>query len=230
MGLLFVIFLISLHLWGKYVYGKTNLFKLYGLIISRKNLLYLLKGLLIGFISNNLLFLIEFLLGWVTFQPPVISPVKLIMEGFLSAMAIAIGEELLFRGWLLTELEKDYSAKKVPFINALAFAALHFIKPITEIIRTFVTFPALFLLGLTLVWAKQTHQNLLGICIGIHGGLVWGFYILNVGKIVIYTEKVPTWITGIDQNPIAGIMGLILLSILSISIKKKYLNFPPFKS
>jgi hypothetical protein len=69
------------------------------------------------------------------------------------------------------------------------------------------------------VWAKRSHQNLLGICIGIHGGLVWVYYILNVGKILHYTNKVPVWITGIDQNPIAGIMGLLFLTIFAVTMK-----------
>ena len=104
-------------------------------------------------------------------------------------------------------------------INSIIFASLHFIKPLTEIIRTSVTFPALVLLGYILVVAKRSHKNLLGISIGLHGGLVWGYYLINVGQIVKYNDKLPSWITGIDNNPIAGIMGLIFLSALLYLIK-----------
>ena len=219
MGLLFIVFIIALIFWGKYIYNQQNLFKVYGLIGNRRNILYLGKGLVIGFVSNGLLFFVQYLWGWVEFQPSHYSLIKLVLEGFISALAIGFGEELLFRGWLLTELEKDCPVKVVPILNGLIFAMLHFIKPISEVIRTIVTFPALVLLGLTLVWAKHSHQNLLGICIGIHAGLVWGYYILNVGQMLTYTNKVPNWITGIDQNPLAGIMGLLFLTILAFLMK-----------
>ena len=59
----------------------------------------------------------------------------------------------------------------------------------------------------------------MGICIGLHGGLVWGYYIINVGEMVRYNDRVPVWVTGIDNNPIAGVMGLIFLSGLLLVIK-----------
>ena len=223
MGFLFIDFIILIIFWGKYVYNQQNLFKVYGLVNSRRNITYLIKGLIIAFTLTCLLFSVESAFGWLKFKIPSYSPFQLILEGLISALAISFGEELLFRGWLLDELDKDYNPQIVPLISSLAFAILHFIKPISEIIRTIVTFPALVLLGLNLVWAKRSHQNLLGICIGIHAGFIWAYYIFNVGEILQYTNKVPNWITGIDQNPIAGIMGLLFLSILSFLIKKNYL-------
>jgi hypothetical protein len=65
------------------------------------------------------------------------------------------------------------------------------------------------------------YHDRLGICIGIHGGLVWGYYILNVGNLLQYTKTVPDWITGIDGNPIAGILGLIFLYLLLVWMTPK---------
>lgn len=59
----------------------------------------------------------------------------------------------------------------------------------------------------------------MGISIGIHSGLVWGYYIVNVGQMVKYNNLVPSWITGIDKNPIAGVMGISFLLILLYSLK-----------
>ena len=129
-------------------------------------------------------------------------------------MGVGLAEELVFRGWLLDELERDYSPKVSLCADAVIFAILHFIKPLSEMIRTLPQFPGLVLLGLTLVWGKRSHKNNLGISIGLHGGLVWGYYIINVGKLVQYSDRVSPWITGVDSNPIAGLMGLFLLSIL----------------
>ena len=161
------------------------------------------------------------MLGWVIFVKPSQNLFLLVLEGLLSSFVVAFAEELLFRGWLLEELRINYSSKITLISNSFIFATLHFLKPLQEIIRTFPQFPALFLLGIILVQAKIKHNNRLGICIGIHGGLVWGYYILNVGKIVKYTDEVSSIFTGIDNNPIAGLMGLIGLLVLFSSMKYK---------
>ena len=57
--------------------------------------------------------------------------------------------------------------------------------------------------------------DLLGISIGIRAGLVWGYYIVNVGQLIEYTNQVPVWVKGINGNPIAGVMGLVFLSGLT---------------
>jgi LPXTG-motif cell wall-anchored protein len=61
----------------------------------------------------------------------------------------------------------------------------------------------------------------LGKSIGLHAGLIWAYYILNVGQLIKYTGTVPDWLTGIDKNPLAGVMGLLFLTILAIWIRKK---------
>ena len=214
MGILFVIFLFLLPAWGKKIYDNPAVFKSYGLVNSKNNFLYWAKGLIIGFVFTWLLFVVEAMLGWVSFQAPSMALTPLILQGFISSLGIAFAEELFFRGWLLWEIERDFSESTADIFSSFIFAFLHFIKPIAEIIRTSVTFPALALLGYILVVAKRSHKNLLGISIGIHGGLVWAYYLINVGQIVKYNNQVPSWITGIDNNPIAGIMGLIFLSAL----------------
>lgn len=219
MAILFVIFLFLVKFWGKYIYDNNQIFKFYGIVNSQKFFLHLLKGLLMGFASTLLLFTFESLWGWLVFQPPSMALFPLFFQGVISAIAIGFAEELFFRGWLLSELERDFSLGISAVLNSLIFAISHFIKPLSEVIRTIVTFPALSLLGYTLVSAKRSHQNLLGINIGLHSGLVWGYYVINVGEMITYTEKVPQWITGIDKNPIAGIIGLIFLSMLLYIIK-----------
>lgn len=221
MAILFVIFLFLVKFWGKYVYKNSHIFKYYGLVNSKNFYQNLFKGLAIGFTFTWLLFTVESLLGWLTFQSPTMAFPRLILEGFISAIGIGFAEELFFRGWLLSELERDFSSPISASLSSLIFAIAHFIKPISEIIRTIVTFPALLLLGYTLVVAKRSHYNLLGISIGLHSGLVWGYYVLNVGEMISYLDRVPQWVTGIDGNPIAGIMGLGFMSILLYLIKIK---------
>ena len=212
MALLFIELLFFWRLWGKWVHHRANIYVHYGLIASKKNIGEFAEGLVIGFWFCLSLFILEALLGWLeVINAP---SLRVISEGLLSAAGIALAEELLFRGWLLDELQRDYGRKASIYLSAGIFALAHFFKPIEEIIRTAVTFPALVLLGIALVRAKYRHGDRLGIAIGIHAGLVWGYYIVNVGQIIEYTNKVPVWVTGIDGNPIAGVMGLIFLTVL----------------
>jgi uncharacterized protein len=214
MGLLFINFLVLVNKWGKYVDQESKIWEKYGLIFKRINGVYLLKGLSIGLIFTLSLFSLENLLGLIEIKDNQPFLIKIILEGFLTGIGVGIAEEIFFRGWLLNQLEKDYSEKISLLINALIFATLHFIKPLPEIIRTFPQFPGLILLGIILVSAKRKHRNLLGITIGIHGGLVWGYYIFNVGNLVEYSPNISPLITGVDNNPLAGLMGIFLLLIL----------------
>jgi membrane protease YdiL (CAAX protease family) len=220
MGALFVVFLFLLRWWNQKIYQNPHWLKHYGLDWTRHNRINLLKGLGIGLLLTLTLLVLESLFGWVRINPPSLFWLQVIAEGLLSALGIGFAEELLFRGWLLDELERDYASKTALWINAVIFALLHFLKPVGEILRTLPSFPALILLGLILVWAKRGHSQSLGICIGLHAGLVWGYYSLNVGQIVQYTQQVSPFITGIDGNPLAGAMGLFLLGMLALWMRK----------
>ena len=221
MGILYLEFVGLLFIWNQKVYGIANWWQVYGLVFTRKNGIEFLNGLTVGLFFTFGLFILEGILGWISFRQPSRDLLRIVLEGLLSAVGIALAEELFFRGWLLEELKRDYAQKTVIFFNSIIFATLHFLKPLEEVMRTFPQFPALFLLGLTLVWAKWGHSNRLGMSIGLHGGLVWGYYILNVGQLVHYSQTVSPLITGIDNNPIAGLMGIIFLGILSIWMKQK---------
>jgi uncharacterized protein len=218
MGLLFVELLFGWQFWGRFVHGDRHIYTRYGLAKNSSNTREFWQGLAIGFWLCLGLFITEALLGWIDIIQPSTSLIRIIIEGWFSAVGIALAEELLFRGWLLDELHRDYGQKICIWVTAIAYALAHFIKPMEEIMRTAVTFPALVLLGIALVLAKYKYGDRLGISIGIHGGLVWGYYIVNVGQLIKYNSLIPDWVTGIDGNPIAGVMGLIFLSGLTLKI------------
>ncbi len=218
MGLLYLAFIFLLKGWNKWVYQVPQWLGYYGLTWTRKTGINYLTGLSIGYLFSLILFIVEGSLGWIYLKSSSFFLLKIIIEGWLSASLIALAEELFFRGWLLIELEKDYSLKTSLWLNAIIFATLHFLKPIDEIKRTFPQFPALVLLGIILVISKRQWGNQLGMNIGLHAGLVWGYYIINVGKLVSYPNIVHPWITGIDHNPLAGMMGLLFLGLLAIGV------------
>lgn len=215
MALLYIEFIVLLRIWSKQVYKQPHIFQHYGLQFTRLNGVDLLKGLAIGFISILILFGLEGLLGLLVWQQPKVFLLKVVLEGSLTGLSVGFAEELLFRGWLLDELQRDYSPRVALWANAMIFGVSHFIKPVQAIIHTLPQLPALVLLGLTQVWGKRWRRGRLGLPIGLHGGLVWGYYIINVGGLIEYTNRVPDWVTGVDKNPLMGVMGLVLMGVLA---------------
>jgi membrane protease YdiL (CAAX protease family) len=238
MSLLFVGFLLFVPIWGRSVHGESQMFRRYGLGFAWQNGRELLAGLLVGLISVLAVFAVQAGFGWLEWQTnPML--VSIILEGGIVAFGVGLAEEVVFRGWILDELDRDYSPPVALWSNSLLFAALHFIKPFPEMIRTFPQFPGLVLLGLALVWAKRSTRSIikanpgsnlvqsstyrygrLGLPIGLHAGLVWGYYIVQVGELAHSTQHVSEWLTGIDGNPLAGAIGLCFLTLITLYLKR----------
>lgn len=229
MSLLFVEFIALVRLWGQWVHREPHIFQTYGLDRSWQNLREGLQGLGWGWGSLLLMVLVQTMLGWLSWQPPSAAFLRIALEGLLVGLGVGCAEELVFRGWILDELQRDYRFQVALWVDSLLYAVLHFIKPLPEVIRTFAQFPGLVLLGLILVWMKHstqhrkrttvrltTHLGRLGLSIGFHAGLVWSYYLLKVGGLVTLTDRVPAWVTGIDDNPLAGVVGLLFLSGLAV--------------
>jgi uncharacterized protein len=216
MGLLAIEFIALLPWWGRKVYQHPNLYSRYGLVFTRQNGLLLLKGLAIGSCFAFALFITQGLFGWLTWQSPRLPIFQLVLEGSATALGTGLAEGLFFRGWMLDELEQDYSPKISLIADAGLFASLHFLKPIAAMIESFPQFPGLYLLGTAVIIAKRQNRNLLGMSIGLHAGMVWAYYIIHVGNIVKYSGRVSELVTGIYGNPLSGVLGLIFLSILIV--------------
>jgi len=223
LALVYAGFLIGLPVWGRYVHRWKRPFWHCGLRLQPQFLRDLALALMIGVLGVFSLFGVETLLGWAVPVAPGPRLGQFIVEGLLMALAVGFAEEMLFRGWVLAELEKDYSSGAALVMDALFFASTHFIKPWSEIVRTLPQFLGLVVLGLALVWARRSptaqsggkRLTRLGYPIGLHAGLIWGYYIVNVGKLSEYTGRVPEWVTGIDRNPLAGLLGLGLLAAIA---------------
>ncbi len=220
MGWLAIEFFAILPWWGRKVYNHPNLFYRYGMVVTQRNGWLLLKGLAIGLGFTFALFVTQGIFGWLTWQSPQLSLLQLILEGAATSLGVALAEELFFRGWMLDELDRDYQPIVSLTIDSALYTLLHFIKPLALVLQSLPEFPGLFLLGTLTIVAKRQNGNLLGMSIGLHAGLVWAYYIVNVGKLVKYSDLVPDWVTGINGNPISGIHGVIFLIVLTIGIVK----------
>ena len=118
--LLYGEFVFLVRLWGKYVYQQPKILQQYGLERTRRNGRELSAGIGIGITAVLWLFLIEGWLGWLLWQKPAIFLPQLILEGLVVAVAYGLAEELLFRGWLLDELQRDYRPRVAQRANALS--------------------------------------------------------------------------------------------------------------
>lgn len=218
LGLAYGLFIFVLRAWGTRIAQRSFPLEQYGFTLKTLPRPWL-EGWGKGVAVVLGLYGLQGILGWVTWIAPTANFGQIVLEGFGVALGIGFAEELCFRGWLLSELQQDYGYSAAAIVSSSIFAVLHFLKPWAEILRTLPQFPGLLLLGLILAHAKRQH---LGKSMGIHSGLVWGYYILKVGNLVSSTPNLSPWITGVDGNPLAGLLGLGVLTIwLVLSQKPK---------
>ncbi len=219
MPILYLLFVGFLQVWNPVVHSENQPLKRYGLRSLNLNFKNLFSGLLVAWGFVLILFFFQGDMGWMQWFSPSPGLSKIVLESLVVSLAVGFAEELLFRGWLLDELERDYSKRTATIACSAIFAISHFIRPWDQFIAGWLTFPALFILSLTLVWAKQVTQGRLGLSIGLHAGLVGGYYILNVGNLVKPVSSVPTWLTGMNGNPLASIPGVTALIAIACLIR-----------
>lgn len=214
MPTLYLIFLAMLQGWGRWGHQEGNLFRRYGMRCPKAWVYEWLAGLGIGYSTVLLLFELQALLGWVDWSSPSRSMPVLLLEGCLIAALISLAEEIFFRGWLLDELQRSYAPNVALAVTTMIYAVSH--SP--RIALASVQWIALALLGWALGLAKRVTHDRLGLSAGLHGGLVWSYYVLNVGGLFAYTQRVPVWVTGLEQNPLAGVMGIMTMAGLAIGL------------
>jgi len=225
MLVLYAEFTLLVWFWGRRVQGERRPFRRYGAVWSGQNAIEFARGLGLGWAIVVFVFSLETLLGWVTWPGLADAGFArlsgLLLEGGAIAIAVGCAEEFLFRGWMWDELHRDYRSAIALPLNAGIFAMLHYIRPIERILATLPQFFGLFVLGLLLGWMKQIGRDRLGGAIGLHGGLVWAYYLVSAGELVRYTGAVPEWLTGIGGNPLAGLLGLSVLGGVGVGLARR---------
>jgi membrane protease YdiL (CAAX protease family) len=170
--------------------------------------------MMLGIASLGALFGLESCFGLVVWHQTTQPWALLLLTGLVEGLAFALSEELLFRGFLINLWVETSGWRWAIFWSALIFAISHFIRPIEALIASWPQFPGLLLMGFILGSARYWLKDRLGLGIGLHGSWIWGIYVLNVGGLVTYTGKIdPLW-TGLNGNPLAGLLGLIFLGLI----------------
>jgi len=134
-----------------------------------------------------------------------------VLNGLALALGVGFAEELLFRGWLLGELELQWGRQRALLLQAALFSLVHtrFNLPLLPLLGLL---GGLMLLGLALGLQRRADRGLLWGAIGLHGGLVGGWFVLNQGLIAL-EPATPNWLTG-PANPIGGVLGWLGLGLL----------------
>ncbi|HEY9648664.1 MAG TPA: CPBP family intramembrane glutamic endopeptidase [Chroococcidiopsis sp.] len=174
-------------------------------------------GWLAGAVGLALMFAIEVGLGWVRWSPPTVPRYGLtvLLPTALIGLWVSVTEEVVFRGFLQTELQSDYGWLGAGAIASLIFAVLHLVWEGKDNIPQL---PGLWLMGMVLVLARWVNQDQLGLAIGLHAGWIWAIASLDTLQTLTYTNKAPSWVTGLDHKPLAGLMGLLFLLATGLAL------------
>ncbi|MEM6503250.1 MAG: type II CAAX endopeptidase family protein [Cyanobacteria bacterium P01_C01_bin.89] len=234
---LYAILLLVIWGWGRLVRQYPEPLRAYGWHWARKNWLgttgrNLGLGVAIAIVSMGIFYAIEALLGWVAIVFPT-EPTPwhwFWLNGLLLGAGVAFLEELVFRGWLWTELRWSLGFKPTLWISSVIFAVLHFLKPLDVILASWPQFPGLILLGWVLGQGRHLGHHSKGtltVPIAMHGAWVCAITVSQSAGLVIATGSVPQWLTGVGGNPLAGVFGFGLLAgvggiVVALSSRTNY--------
>ena len=201
----------------------------------------LLQGLVFGFFTLMpvllMLYILDINIVDQTNDWTVGSLGKALIGALLSAFIISLLEEPLFRGMMLTGLNRKMGASAAVIISSFYYAALHFMKGKTdipydqlnilsgfgvikealanlvnpEIISALI---ALFMVGVLLGILRCNIKQSLGLCIGCHASWVWQ---IKMTKKVFNTNPQSEYLYLIsDYDGVVGplVTGWLLLVVL----------------
>ncbi|AIE73165.1 MULTISPECIES: CPBP family intramembrane glutamic endopeptidase [unclassified Synechocystis] len=139
-----------------------------------------------------------------------LSPLFLIL-----ALAIALVEELIFRGIFQNQLQQDLPAWVAAMVISAIFAVLHLLW---ERRLTAYQLPGLWLLGMVLVWARLVDGGNLALAWGLHGGWVFALAACDATGLITYPCSNGNIWVGKANQPLAGLAGIICLLLTALAI------------
>ena len=195
-------------------------------------------GLIISILSIAGLFGLFFGMGWVTAPSTIDSPIGKtddsedvslpansvpetphpgLLVPALFGLGLIIGgvEELIFRGFLTGRLCESFSVWWAGAIASLIFALLHLVWEGKD---NSPQLPGLWVMGMVLTLAWWVDHQGIALAWGLHTGWVWSVATVDSLALIQYSNTVPAWVTGIDDKPLAGVMGVGALVLTGLGI------------
>ena len=210
----FFLFLTILPAWGKIRWKTNDLWLYIGLDFNNKfkAIKIFFGGFLFSFFLLLTFCLFLYLYGWIDSFNYI--KAGSLFNAILLIISIVFAEEIIFRGWLMEELVLLYGFRRGIILQSAIFSFAHYRSDIG--LLTLIPFlTGLFLFGLVLTLRRISDRGSLFGCIGLHGGLVGIWYLIDSG-LVIFSKETPYYFLGPSTymiNPIGSILGIIVLSI-----------------
>lgn len=138
-----------------------------------------------------------------------------LLNGMALLLGVGFAEELLFRGWLWGELELHLGTSPALWGQALVFSLVHTrfnLGPVGAV----GLLGGLTMLGLALALQRRADAGVLWGAVGLHGGLVGGWFLLQ-GGLLDLAPTASAWLAGpggAHPNPIGGVVGWLGLGAL----------------
>ena len=146
-----------------------------------------------------------------------------ILNALILGIGVGICEELVFRGWLLSEMNLLFGTRLGIFYQSLIFSLAH-IRFNLNLFDSILLIVGLFLFGLLLALKRVLDQGSLWGCIGLHGGLVGTWFVIDSGllRFAVDTPVLLIGPGGNSPNPIGGVVSITLLLIILFCQRKVF--------
>ena len=214
----FVLFLLVMPRWAALRWSKPRPWAALGICGAnpkeqRAPAAALLKGLLIAAGLLTLITSVVLIDGSGDWRGEV--DATQLTNAVLLCIGVGFAEELIFRSWLWTELHQMMGSRPAALAQAGVFSLVHtrFNLGLGAMSGLLI---GLFLLGMVLARQRQSDRGSLWGCIGLHGGLVAGWFLLQNGLLQL-SPNAPPWLVGPggnSPNPLGGLVGISSLLIL----------------
>ncbi|MCL5035806.1 MAG: CPBP family intramembrane metalloprotease [Chloroflexi bacterium] len=131
----------------------------------------------------------------------------------LSALGIAFGEELLFRGFFLGVFSRRWGLTGGVLASSFLFALAHIFSP-GAVVNKIILFTGLVILG-SLLCIAFIRTGILWLSVGIHSMLILGSIVESKADL---RAGLPAMLWGGNWNHLSGIMGLAAILLLLVLV------------
>lgn len=205
--------------WGACAMVEKRPLRSVGLGLHDRALTELVQGIVLGTLMITVIFLFTIACGFVSFRFQDLTTGQIAsMSSYSIALftLVAIGEELLFRGYLFQTLVEGTSRVIAVFLFAVFFALVHLGNPD-------VTAFALVNIALAGIWLSAAYFKTRGLWLPIGLHFSWNFFQsfvfsfpvsglkMHDTKLGVLYDNGPAWLTGGTFGPEGGALATIVL-------------------